>query len=318
MNYVGIDVSKDTFHADFGAGKAQVFGNDEEGVGIFLGRLAAAGLVPGETVVGMEATGVYHLLVADRAAAAGWQARIINPLLVSRLGRASLRHAKTDAKDAALVRSAAARGLGYAPCGREAMRLRGIVQQRASLVAMRAKVRQLTHVRSVRGASLGGDAGPDCYGAVEDAISAQISSLDRAALKVDAKTQELLRSIPGVGPACSAALAAKVGDVANFPSPEKLAAFIGLDCRVHESGTSVKGKGYITKRGDGTLRHLLFLAANVSRRYVPELGAFYDKKKGEGKHHFVALCAVERKLVHLIWAVWTRGTPFYQKTTSAE
>jgi transposase len=305
MEYVGIDVSKDTFHADFGVGKIEIFSNDDAGVSRFLGRMSSVGLAPAEAVVGMEATGACRLLVAeDRAASAGWQARVINPLLVSRMGRASLRHVKTDARDAALVRAAAARGMGYAP-GREAMALRGVVQQRASLVAVRAKVRRPMHVR---GASLG-DPGPDCYAPVEEALTAQIRALDRAAAKVDAGTQGLLRSIPGAGPACSAALAAKVGGVRSFPSPGKPCAFIGLDCRVHDSGTSMKGKGYMTKRGDGTLRHLPFLAADVSRRHVPELGAYYDRKRAGGEHHFVAPCATERKLVHLIWAVWTRGTP---------
>jgi len=312
MEYVGIDVSKDDFYADMGDGEAVRFANDDAGVAAFLGRLAERGLAPSSTTIGMEATGVYHFLVADRASAAGWGVRVINPLLVSRLGKATLRHAKTDPKDATLVRAATMQGLGHAPPGRETMRLRALVQERASLVAMRAKLRQLQHVRAVRGASLD-DPGEDRYAPVETALSAQVSALDRAARRVDAATQKLLRSIPGIGPACAAALAAKVGDARNFPSPEKLVAFVGLDCRVHESGTSVRGKGFIVKRGDGMLRHLLFLAANVSRRHVPELGAYYAKKKGEGKHHYSALCAVERKLVHLVWAVWTRGTPYARR-----
>lgn len=313
MNYVGIDVSKDDFYSDLGDGRAARFANDDAGIADFLGRLAAGGLAPSETTVGMEATGVYHLLLAERLRAAGWRARVINPLLVSRLGKATLRQVKTDPRDATLVRAAAMQGLGYAPPGPEAMRLRALVQQRASLVGMRAKIGQLGHVRAVRSVALA-DAGPDCYAPVERAISGQIKVLEAAAREVAAPTQGLLRSIPGIGPACAAALVAKVGDVASFPSPEKLVAFVGLDPRVHQSGTSVRGKGFINKRGDGMLRHLLFLAANVSRRYVPELGAYYAKKKGEGKHHFVALCATERKLVHLIWAVWTRGTPYVRKT----
>ncbi|MDP2691084.1 MAG: IS110 family transposase, partial [bacterium] len=37
---------------------------------------------------------------------------------------------------------------------------------------------------------------------------------------------------------------------------------------------------------------------------------FFQKKRSEGKPYRVALCAVMRKMVHVIYAVWTRGTPF--------
>jgi transposase len=90
-------------------------------------------------------------------------------------------------------------------------------------------------------------------------------------------------------------------------------AYIGLDCRVHESGTSVRGRGYISRRGNRQLRTVLFNAAYVARQSNPELKVYFDKKVREGKHYVSALTAIERKLVHIIYAVWTRGTPFEQR-----
>ena len=84
-----------------------------------------------------------------------------------------------------------------------------------------------------------------------------------------------------IGQVSAAALVAYIDDIRRFQSAEKLTACLGLDCRVHESGASIHGKGYLTKRGNRYLRH-----------------------------YISALCAVERKLVHLIYAVWIRGTPF--------
>ena len=43
--------------------------------------------------------------------------------------------------------------------------------------------------------------------------------------------------------------------------------------------------------------------------------SFYVKKVGEGKQRKVCLCAVMRKMLHVIHAVWTRGTPFVPETT---
>jgi len=74
--------------------------------------------------------------------------------------------------------------------------------------------------------------------------------------------------IPGIGALSAAALAAYVGDINRFSSPEKLVAYVGayvgIDCRVHESGASIHGKGYITKRGNTYLRHILFNAAFIA------------------------------------------------------
>ena len=53
----------------------------------------------------------------------------------------------------------------------------------------------------------------------------------------------------------------------------------------------------------------------TARRSNPALRDFFKKKVSEGKHYTSALVAVERKLVHIIWAVWTRGTPFVQRSS---
>ncbi len=144
-------------------------------------------------------------------------------------------------------------------------------------------------------------------------MACEIRAIDRRLAQYAPETQQLLRTIPGVGPFVAAALAAYIGDVNRFATPEKLVAYIGLDCRVFESGTSVKGKGYISKRGNGVLRRALWNAAFTARRLNPDLKAYFEKKISEGKHYNVALCAVERKLVHLIYAVWKRGTAFQRQ-----
>jgi hypothetical protein len=56
----------------------------------------------------------------------------------------------------------------------------------------------------------------------------------------------------------------------------------------------------------------LFIAANVARRYDPNLKAIYDKKRSEGKGYTVATCVVARKLIAIIRAVWLRQTPYKQ------
>ena len=74
-------------------------------------------------------------------------------------------------------------------------------------------------------------------------------------MMIDSGTiKDLAGPVATVFAACAAALVAYIVDIRRFASKEKLVAYIGLDSRVHESGTSVHGKGYISKRGNSYLR----------------------------------------------------------------
>jgi transposase len=147
-------------------------------------------------------------------------------------------------------------------------------------------------------------------------IAAEIKRIEKEMATFAPETQKLLQTIPGVGKVSSMLLVAHIGDITRFDTPEKLVAYIGLDPRVHQSGTSVHGKGYISKRGNNQLRTTLFQAAFMARQKNPQFKKYFDKKIGEGKHYTSALVAIERKLVHLIFAVWTRGTPYEERTVT--
>lgn len=313
MHSIGIDMSKDTFHAAFDESTVRQFENDEAGIDAFLGWLRERGCVPPETEVGVEATGVYHLLFAASLGRNGWTCRVINPLVTSRLIRSTLRRVKNDRKDAIAIRKAVMLGEGYSFIETpDIQKLKALVQERDSLCRMRAQCKQWQHVHDVRTRAMGGRAAGG-FKPVIALLKREISEKAKTMARIEPDAQRLLRTIPGIGAVSAAALVASVGDIRRFSSPEKLVAYIGLDCRVYESGASVKGKGYMTKRGNKYLRHILFNAAFIAQRRNPDLHAYFEKKKSEGKHYFSALCAVERKLVHLVHAVWTRGTPFEQR-----
>jgi len=318
MKFVGIDMSKGDFHASFDdSGRTEVFANAPDGYRALESRLVKNGFAKGGTTVGTEATGTYHLPLAAFLAREGWRVVVINPLITSRLAKSKVRSAKTDRIDAGIVRRAAAQGDGYpfveTP---ETMTMRSLSSQRAVLVAVRAGMRRRIEARAPRDRAAGIPA-HGAYEAVVASISREITRIDGKLACMSMPEQRLLRSIPGVGPASSAAIVATVSDIRRFDHPKRLVAYLGLDCRVHESGSSVRGKGYLTKKGDGLLRHALFMAAFIAARRNPDLKAYYERKRAEGMHHTAILCAVERKLVHIIWAVWTRGTPFVKREAPA-
>lgn len=308
MHAIGIDMSKRSFHAAFDEGSVRQFPNTEEGIEQFTALLTPA------VTIGIEATGAYHLLFCVRLRERGHGVRVINPLESSRVIQAqSLRRVKTDRTDAIAVRKAVLLGLGYPFTDtKEVLALKALVVERAGLVAMRAQLKGRREAHAAKEAA----AGPlrDSGASVLKALREEIRDIEAQFLRYEPAVQALLRTIPGIGVLTAAVLVAFVGDITRFSAPEKLVAYAGLDPRVHQSGTSVRGKGYLSKRGSAHLRHALFNAAFVARQYNPELEAYYRKKLAEGKHYFSAMCAVERKLVHLVWAVWTRGTPFVPRS----
>ncbi len=77
-----------------------------------------------------------------------------------------------------------------------------------------------------------------------------------------------------------------------------------------ESGEFVGTKNHLSKRGSAYLRWALWMAADRAKTFDPAFGAYYDKKRAEGKCHKVAISAVARKLCNTIFAVLTRNTPY--------
>lgn len=315
MEYIGIDISKDTFHVAWNdIAEVSVFANTGEGIDSFEDSLHHRQFQKDFTQIGLESTGIYHLLLCVLLADHGWAVTVINPYITSKAIKTPLRHIKTDAKDAKTIRSVLIAGHGYRFVDTpEILRLKALLREYAALTKLKTKCKHLIHVQKAYQKTTEEQLEstfPQLHASLEESLK----QMKQRFKETRSDTQVLLQSIPGIGPVCAAALVAYIGDIDRFSSPKKLVAYIGLDCRVHESGTSVHGKGFLTKRGNPMLRSLLFNAAFVARRYNPALQAFFEKKRKEGKHYTSAMCAVERKLVHLIHAVWKRGTPFEKRS----
>ncbi len=314
MQTIGIDMAKDTFHAAFDDREVLKFANTPAGIEQFMTTLEDGDFPITETRIGVEATGAYHLLFAITLTEHSWDVVVINPLESHRMITQGLRTVKTDRLDALKIRATAAMGKGYLFTDtKDVLALKALVVERRALVEMRKMTKQRSEPHRLKEAATGMTL-HDSFTAVMEVLHEEIKRIERSMRGYETETQELLRSIPGVGSTTAAILVAFIGDISRFATPEKLVAFIGLDCRVFQSGTSVQGKGYISKRGNGYLRQILFNAAFVSLRHNPDLKRYHEQKLREGKHYFSALCAVERKLIHLIYAVWKRGTPFVRRS----
>jgi len=291
----------------------KVFKNTDEGIEQFMTLMEDFNLSQGKTRIGVEATGAYHLLLAITLVEHDWDMYVINPLESHKFITSSLRTVKTDKIDAGKIREMVILGRGYLLTDtEETIALKALVTERSVLVETRTAMKQRKDVHEIKEDAIGFTL-HDSFDPVIAALDTAIADCEKHMKEYEKETQKLLRSIPGVGKVSAAVLVSFIGNIHRFDSPEKLVAYIGLDPRVYQSGTSVQGKGYISKRGNKYLRKTLFNAAFVAMRWNPTLKEYYDKKMSEGKHHFSATCAIERKLVHIIYAVWKRDTPFEKR-----
>lgn len=314
-NYVGIDIAKKDFYACFDEqAESKKFNNTSLGINSFIRHLSKSNFQIQNTVIGLESTGSYHLRLCLRCSALGFQTKVINPLIVKKQNQTNLRRVKNDQKDARLVRYCLTTGAGYAFSETpDTLLLKSLVRQRNSLANMLFKNKRQREDVKYKEDCLKIKLNP-VYQEIQSVLSQKIKELEKQLKGFRKDEQKLLQTIPGVGPITAVSFIAEVRDIGRFKQSKQLTAYIGLDSRVHQSGTSVHGKGYISKRGNKILRTRLYNAASVAVLHPNLFQRFFQKKRSEGKPYKVALVAAMHKMVHVIHSVWTHNRPFVDYT----
>ena len=134
-------------------------------------------------------------------------------------------------------------------------------------------------------------------------LESQVDELNDKIKVIYDKLDTHLLSVPGVGKVLAPVILSEIGDIKTFDKPSKLTAFAGIDPTQSQSDNKVSSNEKTSKRGSPYLRHAIYTASLVAMSVDPELRAYYDKKIGEGKHHFVALAGVSRKLLTIIYYI---------------
>lgn len=314
-NFVGIDVSKRDFYACFDEdSESRKFNNTSLGINSFIRHLDKSNFHNQDTIIGLESTGSYHLRLCLQCSTRGFQIKVINPLIVKKQNQTNLRRVKNDQQDASLIRYCLTTGVGYefseTP---ETLLLKSLVRQRNSMANSRLKNKRQQEDVKYKEDCLKIKFNP-VYQEIGVILSQKIKELEKQLGTFRRPEQKLLQSIPGVGPITAISFIAEVGDIKRFRHSKQLVAFVGLDSRVHQSGTSIRGKGYISKRGNKILRTRLYNAASVAVLRPNMFYSFFQKKRSEGKPYKVALVAVMHKMTNVIHSVWTNNKPFTDHT----
>ena len=257
-------------------------------------------------VVVMEATGGYEGPVAAAAAAAGLPLAIVNPRQVRAFAQAIGRLAKTDVLDAHVL---AAFGLHVAPPVRplpdaDTQALAALVARRRQLLEMLTAERQRLAQATTR--------------TVQRDLQTHIRWLERRLAQVDDDLtthiqrspvwrvrDDLLRSVPGVGPNLVRTLLADLPELGTL-TDRAAAALVGVAPINRDSGHY---RGYrMILGGRPTVRRALYMSALVASRHNPVLARFYQRLRAAGKPAKVALVAVMRKLLVILNAMLKHQT----------
>jgi transposase len=125
----------------------------------------------------------------------------------------------------------------------------------------------------------------------------------------------ILTSLPGMGPILGAEFLVAVGDISAFESADRLAAYAGLVPAARDSGKRV-GNNKRMRGGNKVLKRVIYQSAFSRLRSAPESGAFYDRKRAEGKRHTQALIALARRRVNVLWAMLRDGSTFESRSAA--
>jgi transposase len=125
-----------------------------------------------------------------------------------------------------------------------------------------------------------------------------------------------LITIPGIGDATAAVLAAKIIDIERFATAEQLVAYFGVFPDEQNSGVDKAGKPLppgtlrMSAKGNDLVRHYLWNAARSAITCNPAVRALYRRLRARGKRGDVAVGHCMRKLLHLVFALWQTDQPF--------
>ena len=302
---VGIDVSKDRLDvAVRPSGEAFAVSRDAAGVEQLVARLRK--LSP--HLVALEATGGFETVVAAALGAAGLPVVVVNPAQVRAFAKALGQRAKTDPIDAGVIAHfAEATNLEPRPLPDEQTRLLAdLVGRRRQIVAMigaeRQREQRVTAPRPRKSIAR-------LIKALEKELASLDADIDDAVQGSPAwrAKEELLTSVPGVGPVITRTLVAELPELGQL-GHKQITALVGLAPFTRQSG-KWRGKSCIGG-GRTAVRAAIFMGAMVAKKHNPVLKAFFDRLVAAGKPKLVALIAVARKLLIILNAIVRDNRPW--------
>lgn len=302
--FVGIDVSKTTLDVATWTSKAyRRFSNEPQGIQELIAWLKE--LRP-ELIV-LEATGGLELPFVAELAYVKMPVAVVNPRRIREFARSIGQLAKTDKLDAKVM---AHFGAATHPEARqlpteEEEKLTALMTRRRQIIEMLTAEKNRVHSTRF---------------AMKERIETHITWLEKELQDLDKEIadfiqqsplwkekEQLLRSVPGIGPVTSATLLAMLPELGTL-NRQKIAALVGVAPVNKDSGKRQKKRRVFG--GSANVRSVLYMAALSASKHNPRIKAFYDHLLRMGKEKKVALTACMRKLLVILNAIVRNNQAF--------
>lgn len=306
---IGIDVSKKKLNLSKltkGKFSDSEIGNDHVSINKYLSKKDFIANKDNYFFI-MEATGVYHLLFANELHNKGFKVSVQNPLRIKRFSDMKMIRAKTDFVDA---RTIALYGTEQSP---EPYKPRPEKHQ-FIIKLLKAIDDYNTAITSLKNQLEALETDPVQLKLVIREFKNMIKRFQKSILIFEKEIDDILaeiyptevkrlNKIKGVGNRTTAVILGFFGKFENFDNPKQVVSFIGTNPSVERSGTSVKGKGSIDKKGSPYIRKILYMSSLAAAQFNPSCKALYDRLTLKGKEHKQKRIAVLNKLVRQIFAI---------------
>jgi transposase len=300
--FVGIDVSKDNLDIAFYPGSEVIRIRNREQDIIDLGRWLEK---EKPSLIVMEATAGMERLATGILTEMSLSVVVINPRNVRYFARSKGILAKTDKIDALVLAqyAQAIRPPTRPKIDQNTQKLKALVCRRQQILEM--LVSEKNRLRF-------------CDQSIRDHLLIHIEWLKQEKKRVELELSlaiqespawsvkdELVQSVPGIGPVSSSTILASLPELGNL-NRKQVAALVGVAPFNRDSG-GMRGKRSVWG-GRAHVRKVLYMAALSAMRYNPVITSFYQRLIGKGKHHKVALTACCRKLVVILNAMVAHET----------
>lgn len=302
--FVGIDIAKE--HLDIAvrpSGEMWAIQNEDQSIIELAQQLKE--LPP--VVIVMEATGGLEMSVASALALAGLPVAVINPRQARDFAKSTGKLAKTDTLDAQVLAhfAEAIRPEARFLSDEQARQLQALVGRRRQLTEMLVAEKNRAYIS---------------HKSVQQRVKDHIAWLEKELADLDndlgqsiresslwREKDNLLRSVPGIGPVTSSVLLASLPELGSLDR-KKIAALVGVAPFNRDSG-KLRGKRTVWG-GRAHVRSMLYMATLTATRFNPIIKLFYTRLIQAGKAVKVALTACMRKLLTILNAIIRHSQPW--------
>lgn len=264
----------------------------------------------------MEATGVYHEKLAYFLKDQGQEVSIVLPNKISNYARTLTIKTVTDrTASEAIARFGLERSLDQwqkpLPVYKK---LRQLGRERDQIMVERTMVKNQLHAELAEAEPHKASVDRakkriEMLSKQEKEIKAEIAALVASDIRLASKV-ELLQSLPGVGLQTAATILGETNGFELIRNKAQLTSYAGLDVREKLSGTSVKGKPTISKRGNKSLRKAMHFPALAAIRSDERFKAIFARLVSKHGIKMKGAVAVQRKLLEMMYTLYKSGQKY--------